>query len=250
MMRKILGIVALLGTWGTADAQFFGSKDSTHGRIWNIRFILDGGMIPLSLNLSEAYQGEYYATLYRPDSSIYQEWQWREWHRDSVYSMQDSWPSTVRLGVMVNVVKNLYAGVSYSGHFFRMYNYAGSQRYSRVIPFGTLEGALSYELRIPGASRIRLLPTLYGGTYTSDISNGYEGIGKEWAIGGRIAVGLQLHKKYQHTFRIWASGHQLNYREHEPSFVYENKYRHYESRWQVMNMGFGLLFHIGIREDR
>lgn len=232
------------------NAQFFGSKDSTHGRTWNIRFVIDGGMIPLSLRLSDSYKGENYAVLFRPDSSTYQEWRWEEWQRDTIYSMQDSWPSTVRLGIMVNVVKNLYAGVSYSGHFFRMYNYYGNQRYRNVIPFGTLEGALSYELQVPGATRIRLLPTIYGGTYASDVNSGYEGIGREMAIGGRMAVGLQLHKKYQHMFRIWASYHQLTYKESEPSFIYEGRIRNYESRWQVMNMGFGLLFHIGIMEDR
>lgn len=251
MNRKITGVIFFLISAFSAQAQFFGSKDDEHGRVWNIRFVLDGGMIPLSISHQESYQGEYYGTFYNPDSSTYQEWVWSEWATDTVFDLQDVWPNTIRLGVMVNVVKDLFVGVSYSGHFFRINQRIDGRSYSwRTVPFGTLEGAINYSLPLTKSRRLFLQPTLYGGTYQSDSYEGYEGVGRETAIGGRLAFAVRVHRKYQHMFRIWVANHQLIYKEHEPSFVYENRIRAYDSRWGVTNMGFGLLFHIGIKEDK
>lgn len=233
----------------STQAQLIGPKNDTTGRNWNIRFVIDGGMFPLSISSQDKYEGERLENLMDSDGNYYQEWQWASWDTAGVHPSQDYRTNQIRLGILINVVENLYVGVNYSAYILKRWRREQGYTYFETIPFITLAGSVTYSWQIPGVRALSLEPNFSVGTYQSDLYYGYEGIGRELSLEGRLALGLRLSKKKDHMFRMWVSYANFDYLQHSPSFVYENRTREIHTNWQFVNMGFGLNWHIGFRED-
>ncbi|MCB0846094.1 MAG: hypothetical protein KDE26_22740 [Bacteroidetes bacterium] len=246
-----LFIFAFLFPFFSLHAQFLGSKSPDKGRIWNIRFTIDGAAFPIDLAFKDGYQGESLVTKVDPNGVQYSDWEWMDWDSVTTLNPLDNLQRHFRLGVEVNLWRGLYAGFNYSGYFVRQFNRNGRSFGSgTTIPFGTLEGQLGYSITFKKLPRFTIQPSVFGGTYASDIYDGYEGVGQEIALGGKIALGLILSKKHGHMFRIWAGRQDLIYREVEESYVYPGKTRQYHSHWTFVNAGFGLMWNISFVEDR
>lgn len=237
-MRSLLLLFFLVPL--VSYSQLIGGKTENGGKRWNIRFVLDGTPIPFFMQTQERYQGEYFLGD--------QQWEWREWDSVRNYSFQNDWFFNLRLGAQLNVVKNLYVGVNYSGYIAQRRKVVSPDfSYLETIPFVSLNASLSYPIQI--GRKIELLPTVSAGNYQSDSYYGYEGLGNEWSVEGRLGVCFRLKGEYLRYIRLWTAYHHFAYRESAQSWVYPERIRTIETDWQFFNAGIGLVWHLQIDED-
>lgn len=241
-MKNSLFIYFLLILSIPLSAQIIGSKTDSTGQVWNIRFITDVSPVPIWYGFAERYQGEFY--------KANQQWEWRETDSSAAAFLPDDWVYNVRLGTQLNLVGNLYLGANYSAYIVRRQTVYPNGGYSiETIPFITLNASVSYPYQLPFAPKVELLPTIAFGRYQSDGYSGYEGLGQEWSMEGRMGIGLKL-KRHPQQIRFWASYARMWYNESQQSFVYPERQRQIETMWQFVNVGVGLVWHLRIEEDR
>ena len=244
-MKSFLMLLVSLLLWIPMQSQIFGRPNDTTGRAWNIRFIVDAGLVPLSMRARELYNGE------QLGPGV---WRWAEW--DSTRNLipgskLDHQMISFRLGILVNVFKELYVGVNYSAYIAQIAPPSQPAFFRTSIPFISLSGSVNYSFAFPKIPRLRLEPTLSYGNYQSDpyAEGGYEGIGKEQSFEGRVALAYQYRKKRRHQVRLWASFNRMQYSEKTQSLVYPDRTRRIFTQWDFLNLGIGITRHIGFYED-
>lgn len=248
--------MCVLGWLLPVSAQIFGSKTDTSGMVWKIRFSLDAGLKPLSITKRDFYSGEFY-------NSGTQSWSWKTWDSTSK-KLQNTIPAqgqgrlsvlgSGNLSVMLNVVKDLYVGFSYTPFWFSQ-NYT----YQAGVPpitytstntaflFG-LSGSVGYDIKMPFYKRLSLQPSVsYGGYAGNDSYEYWEGTGNESFMEGRLGIAFRPFKYNQ--IRAWASWQHYRYHENFASAVFPDKNRVVTTTATGVYVGLGYVFNLHIPED-
>lgn len=244
-MRYCLLLLTLFSTIYTAKAQLFRARSDTNALTWRIRFVPDIGFQVLSKTEHDFYDGE---KIYFQNNDTY--WKWKTWDSISKGPSALEKISSLRLGVMLNIVDNFYLGFSYTPLIMRRYKtYYDDQgkpiwtALENTLLFA-LGGTAAYDYNMPFYKRLTLQPSVTLGGYQS---NGYyEGPGKEFFYEGRMGLAFRPFKYNQ--LRVWCAYQNYMYRENSPSYIFD-KNRTVRTDVSAFAWGMGYSFNINIQED-
>ena len=245
-MKTIVSLLLFMLSIQGLEAQVFGQPPEGEGKAWNIRFVIDPGFVTWKANYRDIYEGERY--LGGPDSTG-SSWTWASWDSVDNRVLDFYKVGTLRLGVLLNIVEDMYVGINYSGYLIQGYKRTSGQFLEYIYwPFYSLSGSVNYDYRLPILQeRFSLQPTLSAGTYQSDRS--FEGIGQELSYEARLGLAYQFRKEGKSQIRLWANYQRMTYRASEPSLVYPGMQRKIATNWDLFSVGAGLVWHLEIQED-
>lgn len=242
-MRYYCFLLAFLMGIFTLQAQLFRARSDTSAMTWKIRFVPDIGFQTLSKTEHQFYDGE---KLYYDANDSY--WKWATLDSSSKGPSALEKVSSFRLGVMLNLVDNLYVGFSYTPLLMRRYktyNWGGGPytQLETTVLF-SLGGSVAYDYHLPFYKRLTLQPSVTLGGYQS---NGfYEGPGRELFYEGRMGLAFRPFRHNQ--LRVWCAYQNYSYRENAPSYIYD-KNRTVKTDVAAFAWGMGYSFNIDIKED-
>ena len=243
-MRKLLLLIPFLFTAATLQAQILGSVPDGRGKVWNIHFVVDPGLVTTFARYSDSYNGERF---YPATDTTVSRWDWASWDTTDTRILDYYKVGTLRLGVLVNLVDQWYIGVNYCGYLVQGFNAASGLSYV-YWPFYSLSGSVQYNYALPWVQqRISLQPTLSFGTYQSERT--FEGIGQELSAEGRLGLAYRFNQQKGHEVRIWGNYQHMAYRASEPSLVFPERQRSVATDWSLLSAGVGIVWHLSIEED-
>lgn len=245
-MKTIIPFLLLILSVHSLSGQIFGVTPEGEGKTWNIRFVIDPGFVTWKADYRDAYQGERYINA---TDSTAAKWSWAEWDSADTRVLDFYKVGTLRLGVLINVVDELYVGVNYSGYLIQGFQRQNGLPSNYIYwPFYALSGSINYDYKLPFLQeRFSLQPTISVGTYQSERS--FEGIGTEMSYEGRLGLAYQFKKSNRSQIRIWTNYQRMTYRSSEQSLVYPDRERTIATDWGLFSMGAGLVWHLTIEED-
>lgn len=181
----LLALVLTGHPFNTTSAQNKEAEDSTNRSVY-LTFDLDIGIEPLVSTLRDQYQGPRYER--NELKSEPPEWQWVE--RDSTASdLQDDYKfRSYKLNTSLIIWDNVTFGVTYH-LFFLLDRETGNLNNS--IPNFAIGGLLGYDYSPDALKGAFINPSISFGGYQSN--NYYEGVGQEWYLNGKVAVGYRLN---------------------------------------------------------
>lgn len=243
-MRYSLFLFLLFAGFYQLPAQIFRAKSDTSALTWKIRFVTDIGFQVLSKTEHQFYDGE---KIYFSGNQSYWKWATKDSTSKGPSSLEKV--SAFRLGVMLNLVDNLYVGFSYTPLLMRRYK----TYYYNGVPMGnsletvvlfSLGGTVGYDYTMPFYKRLSLQPSVSVGGYQSNPD--YEGPGREWFYEGRLGIAFRPFRNNQ--LRLWGAYQNYAYRENAPSYVFD-KNRTVKTDVTAFVWGLGYSFNINIKED-
>lgn len=243
-MRYSLFFLLLFAGIHTLPAQIFRAKSDTSAMTWKIRFVPDIGLQVISKTEQQFYQGE---KIYFQGNDNYWKWVTNDTSIKGPSSLEKV--SAFRLGVMLNLVDNVYVGFSYTPLLMRRYKtyYYNGQPVGtnlETVTLFSLNGTVGYDYTLPFYKRLTLQPSVSLGGYQSN--RDYEGPGNEWFYEGRLALAFRPFKNNQ--IRVWGAYQNYAYRENAPSYIFDQN-RTVKIDVAALTWGLGYSFNINIKED-
>ncbi len=243
-MRPLLLLIALFTGISALKAQIFRPRSDTSAMTWRVRFVTDIGFQVLSKTEHNFYSGE---RLYFDNNDSYWKWVTQDTSTKGPSALEKV--SSLRLGVMLNLVDNLYVGFSYTPLLMRRYvsyYYLGQPQgsYLETIPLFSLGGTVAYDYHFPFYKRLTLQPSATVGGYQS--SGLYEGPGREFFYEGRLGLAFRPFRHNQ--LRVWCAYQNYSYRENGPSYVFPEN-RTVKTDVAAFAWGMGYSFNLDIKED-
>lgn len=229
----------------TLHAQIFRARSDTSAVTWKVRYVTDIGFQVVSKTEHDFYDGE---KLYFDMNSSYWKWTTSDTSIKGPSALEKV--SSVRMGVLLNIVDNLYLGFSYTPLIIRRYkSYYDDQGHIigsnlETVPLFSLGGTVAYDYNFPFYKRLTLQPSVTIGGYQSNAS--YEGPGRELFYEGRMGLAFRPFKYNQ--LRVWCAYQGYSYRENAPSYVFD-KNRTVKTDVNAFVWGMGYSFNINIVED-
>ncbi len=223
-----------------ANGQDQETVDDTSAKPVYLTFDVDIGLEPLASSLRDRYEGPRYDR--NPLSSQQPEWKWID--RDCTITRlhEDYKMRSYKLNASLMIWDNLNFGVTY--HVFFLLNRQTSDLASSIPNFA-IGGFVGYDYSPDVLKGVFIHPSVSFGGYQSN--NYYEGVGNEWYLNGKLALGYRLNNHV--GARLFLAQNFFFYRNQEQSEIFDRA-SSTKVDLQMLNFGVGLSYRFTINPSK